>query len=231
MLILLTWVLGALLVLPYHLVDFGKQLIIYSSLDVALAVTSLIITTVIYKKKYQNKQKLAKNYGSNINKYVNGNVVTPSTGSSSGNYEESSVDDNNGVQVTKIRTIHVDRGEVILNTETPPALISQDISRDKTVQDNNIHVIKQSRLQQKAAKSFLYMLVTSVCGYFPSLVVVVYVHSCQNSCDCLTTRIMHNIAYQTIIAMSFFRPMTLLITHKNIRSAVWSLIPCNKNGV
>ena len=51
MLVISVWPLGALLVVPYFYVNFIRQLLVFSSVNIGVTIIFLIFTTVIYSKK------------------------------------------------------------------------------------------------------------------------------------------------------------------------------------
>ncbi|XP_066921937.1 5-hydroxytryptamine receptor 2A-like [Clytia hemisphaerica] len=191
LLVLSAWVFGVVLVLPYFKVNFIRQLLIFSTVNIVVTILSLIVTTLTYRHKLRPKQR-----GRNTTSKKQGNPIP-------------------------LRSVKGNSNEVLstegLQAITPNPVLATTTKKEN---NNNLKFIdKQTRSQQKATRTFILMLCVFIGTYFPTAVTMLYMNICTK-CNCLAVHVMRDISILSILSSSVFRPLNFILTLKHLRSSV-----------
>ena len=187
LLVLSAWIFGIALVLPYFKVNFIRQLLIFSTVNIVVTILSLIVTTLTYRHKLRPKQ-----HGRVTTTKKQGNPIPLRSVKRDSNEEPSS----EGLEVA-----------------TPNPVLAMTIKKENN-NNNNKFIDKQTRSQQKATRTFILMLCVFIGTYFPTAATMLYMNICTE-CNCLAVHVMRDISILSILSSSVFRPLNFILTLKH----------------
>ena len=199
LLVFATWPTSFALVAPYFRLNFIKELLVFSTIDVVACTISLVVTTLIVRRSVTKVTVISKNFEmtsmTNENPPPNKRVAGGSNSSATGNYR---VDMNNCVPIP---------------IQNNPLQVNTKIKKSKKKE------IESPQAQKKATRAFILMLVVFVVTYLPTCVTMIYMNVCPE-CDCLTIHVMRDISILSILSSSLFRPLNFILTLKHLRKCV-----------
>lgn len=243
--VILTWPLGIIFVIPYFKLHFIKELAVFSAVNVTVAVSSMIITTVVYKTRFQLKPKNKPNHSSSV---VSTNQVELSVNSD----VKSTPTEKRHFKVGFASTIVANKNEELVNNSSSNADFSTDMieeiasnerkprsstvqsvlcylrirpdARKSSITDN---LSPRMTIQRKATRTFFYMLLVFVITYLPTCVMMGYMNLCVTY-DCGVIHAMRDLSIISILSSSVFRPTSFILSLKHLRASVYELICSRK---
>ncbi|XP_057295578.1 uncharacterized protein LOC130624030 [Hydractinia symbiolongicarpus] len=245
--VILTWPLGILFVIPYFELHFIKELAVFSAVNITVAVSSMIITTVVYKTRFQKTGRTVKpppSVDSTCKKVefkINLTASPPNSKRDStstlvqfalqNNRRKLTLDESPKVKESYLSLEHVhfpctadDTDERKRRSSTIQSVLSYLSLRNETrkgsVTDN---LSPRMNIQRKATRTFMYMLLVFVAAYLPTCVMMIYMNLCV-SCDCIVVHIMRDLSIMSILSSSIFRPTSFILSVRHLRKSVFNLI-------
>ena len=236
-----TWVIGFCLVLPYFDLGFIRQLMFFSSINIGVAILSLLVTIVMYKLKLKPRISAAV-------KTVDRNQVVLSN--KNHHADETSFNEPSRIQ-SPSRTSEMKIGELIAENnemDSNSTKISADTniitskSTEKSFKKisriskagkndragNNLLSKKQTRDQRKATRSFFIMLCVFLASYLPTAITMIFMNTCM-TCSCAAVHVMRDVSIVSILSSSVFRPLNFILTLKYLKSSVFLKLRIRKN--
>ncbi|XP_066931935.1 5-hydroxytryptamine receptor 2A-like [Clytia hemisphaerica] len=209
------WSGAIILVLPYFKLNFIKQSLVFSAVNVSVAVLSLFMTSIMYYRKLGRPSSC----------YRKSTTLQVSKSSHSHNMKSKSR--------TNLSNLHKSQKS---KTVKPAAADFSSIGRE-TINRNRIHNLttstkstvaeKRQKLQQaneqyKATRTFIAMICVFLATYLPTVASMLYMNFCKD-CNCDMIHIMRDVSSIFILSSSLFRPLNFILTLTHIRSSVYQI--------
>ena len=239
-LVVCTWIIGFCLVLPYVKLKFIRQLFIFSTINIAITVLSLIVTIVVYRLKLKSSASIKQE--TDMSQVVVRNLQTELaderftfTETAERKAKNKSADnvflepeDNSATTTSKNPFKLVSNNAVVkiekfseeTNTKTVKISGTQVVGAANRSSGDNFISKRQARNQQKATRTFLIMLCVFVLTYLPTAVTMIFMNVCT-TCDCLAIHVMRDVSIISILSSSVFRPLNFILTLKHLRTSVF----------
>ena len=115
-----TWIVGFCLVLPYFELDFIRQLLFFSSINIGVAILSLLVTIVMYKLKLKPSQRVSAPI-----KTVDRNQVVASSSNNKSQHVETSFNESLNTHIISTYNASKSINETLFNKSTNIQSLSQ----------------------------------------------------------------------------------------------------------
>ena len=219
LLVISNWIFGACIVLPYFKIGYIRQFFLFCITNITMTFASLIVIIVMYRIKLKPIAASA-----TVMKYKVNTTLLVDVKLKSGPTTENV----NFRDLNKSSKSETDENDVALddsNIGKAVSLVSNvgegQVSSEKLISK------KQANNQQKATKAFLVMLCVFVATYLPTAVTMILMNVCT-TCNCLAIHIMRDVSSTSILSSSVFRPLSFILTLKNLRKTVFEKLGVKK---
>lgn len=211
--VLSTWVVSALLSVPYYYIGFIRYLGIFASVTIVLTLMALIGAAIIYGIYLKPASRLSTQLSPPTTTKHFDSVESAATSvcdiADNENNNDCSTEINKPVATTVV-TKKVKKLKIQLAPSKPA----------------NVNP-KMKSLERSANKSFLLMLIVFFLTYLPAIIMTIYMNVCRD-CDCVAIHCLRDLTYLAILSSALWRPLNFILRLKNIRRQAKELL-CGKS--
>ena len=209
------WPIAIIITIPYCLINYIKELLIYGGIAITVTLTSLILLIVSFHRK--TVQKKAAENGINLDKSIRSNLTETKNLLSC--CSKGSVKDG---LITKLRSL--------TSAEDTPADESfhkKERSASSTTMNSTVSQPRDESIERRITNTFMKMLLVFLATYLPIVFFILYMNiSSISHVNCVVRHVMRDLTVIFILASSFFRGLNFLLTLKTVKGAVLKTFIC-----
>lgn len=217
LLVFIPWSTAWLVILPYFFYhDFISQLLVFSAVNIVLCSISLIANTITYRTKNLKIKTTNSNIPVSENREYKG---SNSQGNQTKTEEERMYKPSLSMSKPSQHEEPYEESKLSVNCKS----ITEGKSKNITLQAMEIQNRQSTEIQNKATRTFIYMLCVFVFTYIPTCITMILMNTC-NECSCVFIHVMRDVSILFIQSSSILRPLNFILTLKHLRASVASLI-------
>lgn len=251
LLLVSTWIVAFCLVLPYFELDFIRQLLFFSSINIGATILSLLVTIVMYKLRLKPRQRISviNNQVASNNELQNAETSfntasnIQSSSSEASQKKTENIDDTSKINIGEINNERIcidsnslEESSTKIKTNTkvigsyPLGNSLTKISKKRKVGGDGGKLLskKQTSDQQRATRSFFTMLCVFLASYLPTAITMILMNTCI-TCSCTAVHVMRDVSIVSILSSSVFRPLNFILTLKHLRTSVFYKLGIKKS--
>ena len=219
-----TWFLSFLLMLPYFPMRYVKYLTVFSFTSVSVTFISLILVVYLYKTRFVLSFHIDKlssctddcnktNATYEVTKVETLGIITD---------QDNQYNKKNNQVLPKVGQLNPNVGHNQQN------LFTNQIIHQNNFQNNNNHVkIKSFSAEQRVNQSFIIMLIVFLLTYLPACCVTVYLNLCE-VCNCTLIHILRDFTYLSLLSSALWRSINfacrIITLNKRIKEIIAQII-------